>query len=226
MIFSGPQETVLQMRNTWRNYKYFPVKISRTLCMWMGTMKRDRQRAWNKNGLKILNKLIQNPTGRKPKQWDLFYAQLSLCSESHVDLKWAEMCQHVLLQNSTPRQAKNLETAHWRQMHSLPFASFANWQLFCKAAATLTRIPNACLHWRDHINVNDVWYTDVSHIQIYHTQTDVLYTDVLHTKMYHTQNQRTKKHARLWLKTKSTKNHKNIREKGLCLFTKNHSTQC
>ena len=151
---------------------------------------------------------------------------LSLCSESHVDLKWAEMCQHVLLQNSPPRQAKNLETAHWRQMHSLPFASFANWQLFCKAAATLTRIPNACLHWRDHINVNDVWYTDVSHIQIYHTQTDVLYTDVLHTKMYHTQNQRTKKHARLWLKTKSTKNHKNIREKGLCLFTTNHSTQC
>ena len=44
MIFSGPQETVLQMRYTWRNYKYFPVKISRTLCMWMGTMKGDRQR--------------------------------------------------------------------------------------------------------------------------------------------------------------------------------------
>ena len=78
MIFSGPQETVLQMRNTWRNYKYFPVKISRTLCMWMGTMKRDRQRFLRKNGLKILNKLIQNPTGRKPKQWDLFYAPVPL----------------------------------------------------------------------------------------------------------------------------------------------------
>ena len=73
---------------------------------WRGTVKDS----WEKNGLKILNKLIQNPTGRKPKQWDLFYAQLSLCSESHVDLKWAEMCQHVLLQNSTPCQAKNLET--------------------------------------------------------------------------------------------------------------------
>ena len=53
MIFSGPQETVLQMRNTWRNYKYFPVKISRTLCMWMGTMKRDRQRAWKKTAWKF-----------------------------------------------------------------------------------------------------------------------------------------------------------------------------
>ena len=187
MIFSGPQETVLQMRNTWRNYKYFPVKISRTLCMWMGTMKRDRQRAWNKNGLKILNKLIQNPTGRKPKQWDLFYAQLSLCSESHVDLKWAEMCQHVLLQNSTPRQAKNLETAHWRQMHSLPFASFANWWLFCKAAATLTRIPNACLHWRDHINVNDVWYTDVSHTDISHTNRCIIHRCITHKDVSYTE---------------------------------------
>ena len=104
---------------------------------------------------------------------------LSLCSESHVDLKWAEMCQHVLLQNSTPRQAKNLETAHWRQM---PFASFANWQLFCKAAATLTRIPNACLHWRDHINVNDVWYTDVSYIYRYITHKQMYYTQMYYTQ--------------------------------------------
>ena len=132
-----------------------------------------------KNGLKILNKWIQNPRGRKPKQWDLFYAP--------VPLFWITCWPEVSWDVSTRASSKftaspSEELGNWRQMLSLPFASFANWRLFCKAAATLTRIPNACLHWRDHINVNDVWYTDVSHIYRYITHKQMYYTQMYYTQ--------------------------------------------
>ena len=102
-------------------------------------------------------------------------------------LTWSELrCVNTCF-FKIQRQAKNLETAHWRQMHSLPFASFANWWLFCKTAVTLTRIPNACLHWRDHINVDDVWYTDVSHTDISHTNRCIIHRCITHKDVSYTE---------------------------------------
>ena len=74
---------------------------------WRGGVKEPE-----KNGLKILNKLIQNPTGRKPKQWDLFYAP--------VPLFWITCWPEVSWDVSTRASSKfnalpSEELGNWRQ---------------------------------------------------------------------------------------------------------------
>ena len=150
---------------------------------WRGIVKDS----WEKNGLKILNKLIQNPTGRKPKQWDLFYPP--------VPLFWITCWPEVSWDVSTRASSKfNASPSEELGNSALKTNAFFAVCLICQLAAFLQssgnthqdskRMPSLtrshqCKWCMIH---RCITYTDISHTNrcIIHksiTNKDVSYTE-------------------------------------------------